>query len=89
MSQPDNGAALPAQAIAALRQGNKIEAIKIVRAERGLGLKEAKDAVDAYAGQDPQLKAAFAASSARSKRSLGWIVAASVAALIAWLVFAR
>lgn len=39
---------LPRAAMEALRRGNKIEAIKIVRAETGLGLKEAKDAVDAY-----------------------------------------
>lgn len=30
-----------------VRQGNKIEAIKIYRASTGLGLKEAKDAVEA------------------------------------------
>lgn len=33
---------LPLAAIAALQQGNKIEAIKIIRQERGIGLKEAK-----------------------------------------------
>ncbi|TRZ96713.1 MAG: hypothetical protein D4R84_06580 [Rhodocyclaceae bacterium] len=38
--------ALSAEAIAALRRGNKIEAIKLVRVERNLGLKEAKDAVE-------------------------------------------
>ena len=30
-----------------LRQGRKIDAIKVYRAETGVGLKEAKDAVDA------------------------------------------
>lgn len=33
-------------AISALQRGNKIEAIKLVREERGLGLKEAKDEVE-------------------------------------------
>jgi ribosomal protein L7/L12 len=38
----------------ALRAGNKIEAIKLYRAATGLGLKEAKDAVDAMtAGKGP------------------------------------
>lgn len=40
--------ALPEAAIAALRDGSVIEAIKIVREQTGLGLKEAKDAVDAH-----------------------------------------
>jgi len=40
--------ALPQTAIAALEKGNTIEAIKIVRLERDLGLKESKDQVDAY-----------------------------------------
>lgn len=40
---------LPPDAVAALARGRMIEAVKIVRAATGLGLKEAKDAVDAYA----------------------------------------
>jgi ribosomal protein L7/L12 len=39
---------LPTEALAALQTGNKVEAIKLVRAARGLGLKEAKDLVDHY-----------------------------------------
>jgi len=39
---------LPADAIDALARGETIEAIKRVRAATGLGLKEAKDLVDAY-----------------------------------------
>ena len=37
---------LPAEALAALSRGQLIEAIKIVRAATGLGLKEAKDLVE-------------------------------------------
>lgn len=40
--------ALPDAAIAALRDGDVIDAIKIVREQTGLGLAEAKAAVDAY-----------------------------------------
>lgn len=39
---------LPKAAIEALRQGNVIEAIKIVRQERNIGLKEAKEQVVTY-----------------------------------------
>jgi ribosomal protein L7/L12 len=45
---------LPAEALAALSQGQLIEAIKIVREASGLGLKEAKDLVEQYRdGQMP------------------------------------
>ena len=37
--------------ISAAESGNLIEAIKLLRAETGLGLKESKDAVDAYLNQ--------------------------------------
>lgn len=40
--------ALPDAAIAALRNGRKIEAVKIVRREWNIDLKEAKDAVDQH-----------------------------------------
>jgi ribosomal protein L7/L12 len=36
---------------AAIRAGNKIDAIKLYRANYGVGLKEAKDAVDAIESQ--------------------------------------
>ena len=39
-------APFPAAAEAALLKGNKIEAIKIVRKDRGVDLKEAKDLVE-------------------------------------------
>lgn len=42
-----SGTLLPASVQAALNSGNKIEAIKLLREQTGLGLKEAKDAVEA------------------------------------------
>jgi hypothetical protein len=39
----------PAEVIEALEQGHKIEAIRRMREKTGLGLKESKDAVEAYA----------------------------------------
>ena len=44
---------LPAEVVAAIRANRKIEAIKLLRAERGVGLKEAKEAVEAYAAGLP------------------------------------
>ncbi len=42
---------LSSAVIAAAESGNLIEAIKTLRAETGLGLKESKDAVEAYLSQ--------------------------------------
>jgi hypothetical protein len=46
---------LSAQVLNAIHAGRKIDAIKLLRKERGLGLKEAKDIVDAYTMANPQL----------------------------------
>ncbi|HEX5841846.1 MAG TPA: ribosomal protein L7/L12 [Pseudomonas sp.] len=46
MSEFDQG--LPHEVVAALERGQKIEAIKLLRELKGMGLKEAKDAVDGY-----------------------------------------
>ena len=59
---------LPADVIEALTQGNKIEAIKRLRVARGIGLKEAKDAVDNYVPSDPVIRARLAESRERSRR---------------------
>jgi len=54
---PENsGSSFPPAALAALSAGDKIEAIKLVRAATGLGLKEAKDAVERFeSGETPFL----------------------------------
>lgn len=53
---PAESAELPAAAIAALHAGNKIEAIKHVRLEMGVDLKQAKDRVDDYVARHPVLQ---------------------------------
>jgi hypothetical protein len=53
----DDAPAMPAAAIVAINQGKVIEAIRIVReAAPGLGLKDAKERVEAYIARDPMLK---------------------------------
>lgn len=46
MTEFDDG--LPPEVLAALERGQKIEAIKLMRELKGVGLKEAKEAVDGY-----------------------------------------
>jgi ribosomal protein L7/L12 len=66
-------------------KGNKIEAIKILRQERGVELKEAKDIVEEYISAQPLLQSKFNAAQAESKRGFGlWVFVAS-AALVYYL----
>jgi ribosomal protein L7/L12 len=44
---------LPADVIAELEANRKITAIKLLRADRGMDLKKAKELVDAYIAQHP------------------------------------
>jgi ribosomal protein L7/L12 len=59
---------LSAAALAALQRGNKVEAIRAVRKERRLGLKEAKDAVEAYLRTQPSLQRKIDSARAEAKR---------------------
>lgn len=49
---------LPEEAIAALRGGRTVDAVRIVREKHGLGLKEAAERVDAAVQRDPRLAGA-------------------------------
>ncbi|MEK6785047.1 MAG: hypothetical protein AABY61_06170 [Nitrospirota bacterium] len=55
-NKPRRSSELPKAAVEALWQGNVIEAIKVVRQERSIGLKEAKEAVETYIASEPALK---------------------------------
>lgn len=61
---------LPVDAIAALHEGRKIDAIRSVRVARSLELKEAKDVVDAYIRNDAALRESFAERQTRAKQGL-------------------
>ena len=81
---------IPQTALAALRRGNKIEAIKIVRAELGLGLKEAKDAVEAYERAHPAPSSRSPIQHGDPSAGRTWLlVAVALAVLIACFVYFR
>jgi len=63
----------PTAAIDALTKGKKIEAIKILRQEWGLGLKDAKDAVDTFVEGRPDLASQFQEATTGNRR-LGLLV---------------
>lgn len=76
---------IPAEAVAALARGSKIEAIKVVRESRGIGLKEAKEVVEDYIDRHPAVKSRMAQANAESARgALRWFVLAAVAGFLAW-----
>jgi len=72
------------QAIAALQLGNKIEAIKLVREATGLGLKEAKDLVERYLRDHPELQIELSRRNGAIKSFLSWLfmMAVAVAAIL-------
>ena len=62
---------LPEDVLAAIHENRKIEAIKLLREHRNIGLKEAKEIVDAYAAEHPQL---ITSSPLNVKTGLGRLV---------------
>jgi ribosomal protein L7/L12 len=73
---------LPAEAIDALWQGSKIEAIKIVRRARNLDLKGAKDKVEEYLRNNPALRQKLATVQAETRAVLvRWLVILAVLAI--------
>jgi ribosomal protein L7/L12 len=78
----------PAEAITALWQGNKIEAIKILRQAHHLDLKDAKDKVDQYVSNEPALQQKLATAQTESLRGLvRWLLMAIALALIVYYLF--
>jgi len=77
-------------AIAALQRGNKIEAIKLVRVEQGLGLKEAKDLVEAYLRTQPPLQEIFTVAQSQTKRSAFlWLIVLIAGAILLYVFLTK
>lgn len=65
---------LPLAALQALQQGRMIEAIKIVRTERNLGLKQAKEQVEQYMQQHPELFRQSRVAQTQQQGSMQWVI---------------
>ncbi|RZV38889.1 MAG: hypothetical protein EX272_01490 [Chromatiales bacterium] len=70
---------LPAEVVNAILAGRKIEAIKLLREARGIGLKEAKHAVDAYIRENP--------SAQQRRPSGGGLVIIVVVAILGYAIY--
>lgn len=90
-------AGLPPSAVRALREGLKIEAIKLTREHTGLGLKEAKDLVEAHERTMPAtadslspLPGLSPGEVPRSSGRIWWVlILLAVAAGLAWRFWLR
>ena len=82
---------LPLEAVTLLNEGRMIDAIKVIREVEGLGLKDAKDRVDAWLAREPLLKAQLDLQQRKSRRkAFLWFVvidAVITAAFIYWFFF--
>lgn len=70
---------LPPMVVDALTRGRKIEAIKLLRKARGIGLKEAKEALDAYSPNEPPVSGSVVSGGGSR---LPWLVVAILLALL-------
>jgi ribosomal protein L7/L12 len=78
---------VPETAVAALEQGRVIEAIKIVRAVHGLGLKESKDAVDGYLRNNPEVRQRLSETSSEATHKLGlWVGLFVGVGIVVWFM---
>lgn len=80
---------LPVEALAALQSGNKIGAIKAVRAAQRLDLKDAKDLVDRYVAAQPGLQQQMNAAGSEQGRKLVFAIAVATAIGAAVYFFLR
>ena len=88
-TEPTQSSTLPNAAVELLWRGDVIAAIKLVRADRNLGLKEAKDLVDAYIRSQPSLRQKMEQAQAERWQKLkrGLLVALIFAAVAAYFFF--
>jgi hypothetical protein len=80
---------IPLEAVTLLNEGHMVQAIKVIRQVEGLGLKDAKDRVDAYLSREPLLRAQLELQQrAARRRFFFWFVVVDViiaAGVIYWL----
>ncbi|NIO07902.1 MAG: hypothetical protein GTO40_07810 [Deltaproteobacteria bacterium] len=75
-------------AMRALMKGQKIQAIKIVREEKGIELMEAKELVEAAIASDPVIQAEMR-NARRNSSGWVWVLILIVAGIAAWFFLAN
>lgn len=78
------------KAIEAVKSGSKINAIKIVREESGMGLKDAKEFVETYIDTHPDVKQLLMKNSALSLPSVSTVVVLiCIAVIVYYFMFGK
>ena len=72
-AQPSVPGALPPAAVAALQEGRKMEAIRVLVMESGMGLAEARRTVEAHGGSNPGLDSGLAPGEVPRTESKLWV----------------
>jgi ribosomal protein L7/L12 len=80
---------LPCSVVVAMRRGQKIEAIKLLREQTGLGLKEAKEAVEGYQGKADAAAGQRSPGEVPRSGRFAWVAALVVIALVAYYFLRR
>jgi ribosomal protein L7/L12 len=73
----------------ALQQGNKLEAIRLYREQKGVGLNEAKEAIEAMLEGQQNNTSGLAPGEVKSSAGLMWFAVAIVAGVVAAYFFFR
>ncbi len=78
---------LPAAAIAAARQGDKVAAIKILNAETNIGILKSKKRIEDYIRTQPALQAAYDAADMKAKMAaLRWFMVLLALTVLAFVL---
>ena len=86
----DTASTLPPEVLSALQQGKKIEAIRLLREKTGLGLKDAKEAVESIQAKGEGMPAFRSPGEVAKSSNTLWLAAALVALVVlGYLVFGR
>lgn len=85
-SNQQSSIAMSKKVIEAIISGRKIQAIKLLREEKGFGLKEAKEAVDAYIDNNADIKEAFNANQA-SGSSIGRAIKVAIIIIVLLVLY--
>jgi hypothetical protein len=78
---------IPLEAVTLLNEGQMVQAIKVVRQAEGLGLKAAKDRVDAYLSREPLLRAQLEMQMRAAGRKVFFWVLLFLAVIVAGVVW--
>jgi ribosomal protein L7/L12 len=83
------GQSLPPDVLDALQKGRKIEAIRLMREQTGLGLKESKDAVDGYQQMYHPLDGLSPGQVGDTGSGIWWVIVLVLVCVLGYLVLRR